>query len=87
MPIAGPLTPVGLGAMDNEAKVEQYLLLAKNARGLALVDLIAKATAEPGLFTYGELLARPSVGEVRGARGCHWRHGADLGGHLGCRIC
>ena len=50
---------------DNGAKVEQFLLLAKSARGLALADLVAKATAEPGLFTFGELLALPGVQEVR----------------------
>ncbi len=51
-------------AMDNTAKVEQFLLLAKNARGLALADLISKATAEPGLFTFGELLSLPATQEV-----------------------
>lgn len=51
--------------MDNQAKVEQFVLLAKTAKGLALVDLIGKATAEPGLFTYGELLSLPSVQEAR----------------------
>lgn len=53
--------------MDNGAKVEQFVLLAKNARGLALVDLIGKATAEPGLFTFGEILSLPGVQEVRWA--------------------
>lgn len=50
---------------DNTAKVEQFTLLAKNARGLALVDLITKCTAEPGLFTFGEILSLPGVQEVR----------------------
>ena len=50
---------------DNESKVEPFLLLAKNARGLALVDLIGKCTAEPGLFTFGEILSLPGVQEVR----------------------
>ena len=52
--------------MDNDSKLEQYVLLAKGLRGLALRDLIAKATAEPGLFTFGELLCLPAVQEVRG---------------------
>ncbi len=51
--------------MENGAKVEQYLLLSKNARGLALVDLITKCTAEPGLFTFGEILSLTAVQEVR----------------------
>lgn len=46
-------------------KVEQCMLLAKGVRGLALVDLIHKATSEPGLYTFGQLLALPSVQEVR----------------------
>lgn len=51
--------------MDNNSKLEQYILLAKAARGLALADLICKAAAEQGLFTYGELLSLPSVQELR----------------------
>ena len=44
--------------------MEQYLLLAKRAKGRALVDLIQKATAEPGLFAFAELLDVPNVKEV-----------------------
>lgn len=59
--------------MDAEAKLQQYLLLGKSAKGRSICELIAKATAEPGLFTFGELLDLPSVQEVRneaaGARG------------------
>ncbi len=44
--------------------MEGYLLLAKGARGRALVDLIQKVTAEPGIFTFGELLDVPAVQEV-----------------------
>lgn len=51
--------------MENGAKVEQYLLLSKNARGLALVDLITKCTAEPGLFTFGEILSLTTVQELQ----------------------
>lgn len=50
---------------EDVAKKEQFMLLAKHAKGLALVDLITKATAEPGLFTFGELLSLPGVQEVR----------------------
>jgi hypothetical protein len=51
--------------MAPESKIEQYLLLAKGARGRATGELIAKATSEPGLFAFGELLDLPSVQEVR----------------------
>jgi COP9 signalosome complex subunit 7 len=49
--------------MDDN-KIEQYLLLAKGARGRALADLIQRATAEPGLFAFGELLEVEGVKEV-----------------------
>lgn len=44
--------------------MEQYLLLAKGARGRALVDLIQKVTSDPAVFAFGELLDNPSVKEV-----------------------
>jgi COP9 signalosome complex subunit 7 len=50
--------------MVSNSKIEQYVLLAKGLRGLALCDLINKATAEPGLHTFGELLSLPHVQEV-----------------------
>ncbi|KAG7672036.1 hypothetical protein Ndes2526B_g07004 [Nannochloris sp. 'desiccata'] len=50
--------------MNSNDKIEQYLLLAKGLRGLALGDLITKATAEPGLFTFGELLMLPQVQQL-----------------------
>lgn len=45
--------------------MEQYLLLAKQAKGRALVDLIQKVTAEPGIFAFAELLDLPNVKQVR----------------------
>lgn len=50
--------------MVGNSKIEQYILLAKGLGGLALLDLINKATAEPGLHTFGELLLLPQVQEV-----------------------
>jgi hypothetical protein len=50
--------------MNSNDKIEQYLLLAKGLHGLALSNLITKATAEPGLFTFGELLILPQVQQV-----------------------
>lgn len=44
--------------------MQSYLLLAKGQRGLALVDLIQKITADPAVFVFGELLDVPSVKEV-----------------------
>ena len=51
------------GIMD-ESKIQQYVLLAKGARGRGLLDLISKATSEPGLFTFGELLDVPTIADV-----------------------
>ena len=48
----------------DESKIQQYVLLAKGARGRGLLDLISKATSEPGLFTFGELLDVPTIADV-----------------------
>jgi len=44
--------------------LEQYVLLAKSARGAGLVALINQALEAPGVFVFGELLEMPSVKEV-----------------------
>ncbi|KAF5843686.1 hypothetical protein DUNSADRAFT_10861 [Dunaliella salina] len=48
-----------------EAKSQQYVLLAKGAKGRAVAECIMKATAEPGLFGFRELMALPSVQELQ----------------------
>ena len=55
--------------MDQTAKLEPFLLLSKGARGRAAADLVYKATAEPGLYAFGELMNVPGVQEVR-TRSC-----------------
>ncbi len=51
--------------MLDDSKIEQFVLLAKGARGKALVDIINNATSEPGLFGFGELLlAMPQIQDV-----------------------
>lgn len=45
--------------------MEQYCLLAKGARGLAMADLIQRGTSDPQIFAFGELLSMPQVQEVR----------------------
>ncbi|CAI5469886.1 unnamed protein product [Closterium sp. Yama58-4] len=56
--------------MELEARqmecLEQYLLLAKSARGRALVELVTKATSDPNLFAFGELLNVPQIKELEG---------------------
>uniref|UniRef100_A0A7R9VU50 PCI domain-containing protein n=1 Tax=Chlamydomonas euryale TaxID=1486919 RepID=A0A7R9VU50_9CHLO len=51
-------------ATGGEDTMQQYLLLAKGARGRTLVELISRATAEPSLFAFGELLDVPGVAEM-----------------------
>mmetsp|Transcript_8280 Transcript_8280/g.24785 ORF Transcript_8280/g.24785 Transcript_8280/m.24785 type:complete len:252 (-) Transcript_8280:4273-5028(-) len=44
--------------------MDQYLLLAKGARGRAVVDLIHRAVSDPAVFAFGELLDVQSVREL-----------------------
>ncbi|GIL74697.1 hypothetical protein Vretimale_2332 [Volvox reticuliferus] len=53
--------------MDQDVKIQQYVLLAKGIRGRGLTEIIAKATADPGVFGFGELLDVPSVKELQGS--------------------
>ena len=48
----------------NGLSMEQYCLLAKGARGLALADLIQRVTSDPQIFAFGELLSMQQVQEV-----------------------
>jgi hypothetical protein len=50
--------------MVDENKLQQFVLLAKGTRGRGLVDLILKATSDPSIFSYGELLDVPSISDV-----------------------
>lgn len=63
--------------MEAETKqvdiLEQFCLLAKSARGKALVQLIETATSEPNLFAFGELLEAPHIKEMEGSE-----HAASL---------
>lgn len=59
----------GPGGMAAEVKVtgqsqEQLLLLARSARGAALVSLIHQVLEAPGIYVFGELLDLPNVREV-----------------------
>lgn len=46
------------------AKLEQFLLMSKSAKGAAAAKLILDATSSPGVFVFGELLDVSSVQEV-----------------------
>ena len=44
--------------------LEQFVLLAKSARGAGLVALIKQALEAPGVYVFGELIEMPSVKAV-----------------------
>lgn len=57
------------GGSDNAAPsthqpLEQFVLLAKSAKGAAVVALITQALEAPGVYVFGELLDMPNVQEV-----------------------
>ena len=52
-----------------DTKLQEYCLLAKGSRGRTLADILQRATADPVLFAFGELLALPAVQQVANARG------------------
>lgn len=64
-----PRSPQLSAAMSAEVKVtgqnqEQFLLLAKSAKGAALATLIHQVLEAPGVYVFGELLDMPNVREV-----------------------
>ena len=46
--------------------LEQFLLLAKSAKGSAVAELIRHATEASGVYVFGELLETKCVEEARG---------------------
>lgn len=46
------------------APLEQFILLAKSAKGAAAVELIKQVTEAPGVYVFGELLDMPNIKEV-----------------------
>ncbi|XP_013407470.1 COP9 signalosome complex subunit 7b-like [Lingula anatina] len=49
--------------------LEQFVLLAKSAKGAAAVELVKQALEAPGVYVFGELLAMPHIQEL--AEGPH----------------
>ena len=44
--------------------LEQFVLLAKTAKGIAAVELIKQALEAPGVYVFGELLDTANIQEV-----------------------
>jgi len=58
--------PVGNVAMQgaSTAHLEQFLILAKTARGSAIVELIKQVLDSPHIFVFGELLDLPTIKDM-----------------------
>lgn len=54
------------------AVLEQYLVLAKGARGAAAVSLVKQALEAPSLYVFGELLHCNSVKQVSRIKTYYW---------------
>lgn len=44
--------------------LEQFVLLAKTAKGAACLELIKQVLEAPGVYVFGELLDMPNISEV-----------------------
>ena len=53
-----------ISTMECDAKVEQFMVLAKLATGRQLEDILMNALSEPGLFVFSEFASLPSVEQV-----------------------
>ncbi|XP_015764686.1 PREDICTED: COP9 signalosome complex subunit 7b-like [Acropora digitifera] len=51
-------------SFNHSHNLEEYVLLAKSARGAGVVALIQKALEAPGVYVFGELMEMPSVKEL-----------------------
>ena len=49
---------------EKQNPVEQFVLLAKAAKGAAAVELVKQALEAPGVYVFGELLDAPNIKEV-----------------------
>ena len=53
---------------EKQNPVEQFVLLAKGAKGAAAVELVKQALEAPGVYVFGELLDTPNIKEVSNDR-------------------
>ena len=49
---------------SSTSPLEQFVLLAKTAKGAAAVGLIKQVLEAPGVYVFGELLDMPNIQEV-----------------------
>ena len=51
--------------ISSTSLLEQFVLLAKSAKGAAAVELVKQASEAPGVYVFGELLDMPNIIEVK----------------------
>lgn len=54
---------------STSSALEQFVLLSKNTKGAAAIELVKQATEAPGVYVFGELLDMPNIREL--AKGPH----------------
>jgi len=52
--------------ISSTSPLEQFVLLAKSAKGAAAVELVKQALEAPGVYVFGELLDMPNIIELQG---------------------
>ena len=71
----------------SDAKLEEYCLVAKGSKGRTVADVIQRATSDPVLFAFGELLSLPSVQQVKHLRVLgNYKSGNDCSIHTVCLL-
>lgn len=55
---------VSSSAVSTNNALEQFILLAKGAKGAACIELIKQVLEAPGVHVFGELLSMPNIAEV-----------------------
>lgn len=56
--------PSSLSSVSTNHPLEQFILLAKGAKGSACAELIKQVLEAPGVHVFGELLEMPNIKEV-----------------------
>lgn len=65
MTVIGTIAKEEITAAVVHNPLEQFVLLSKGAKGAACLELIKQVLEAPGVHVFGELLAMPSIKEVR----------------------
>ncbi|XP_076318414.1 COP9 signalosome subunit 7 isoform X2 [Tachypleus tridentatus] len=61
-------------SVSQSVLLEQYLILAKAAKGIAAVGLIKQVLEAPGIYVFGELLDMPNIKELATGESASYFH-------------